>query len=70
MDIGAQKIDKSSLTTYEIVLAVFQVYDKLENSWFFQEISLLINNNVIIILKMLFLSFNKMEIAFMDYEVS
>ena len=31
-DIGAQKIDKSSLTTYDMVIAAFQVFDKLGRS--------------------------------------
>ena len=34
-DVGAQKIDGSSLATYDIVIAAFQVVDKLGCSWFF-----------------------------------
>ena len=34
-NVGAQKIDRSSLATYGIVIAAFQVVDKLGCSWFF-----------------------------------
>ena len=34
-NIGAQKIDGSSLKTHGIVIATFQVFDKLSRSWFF-----------------------------------
>ena len=34
-DVGTQKIDGSSLATYGIVIAAFQVVDKLGRSWFF-----------------------------------
>ena len=34
-NVGAQKIDGSSLVTYGIVIASFQVVDKLGLSWFF-----------------------------------
>ena len=38
-DIGVQKIDGSSLATYRMVIAAFQVIDKLGRARFFQEIS-------------------------------
>ena len=34
-NVGAQKIDKSLLATYNIIIAVFQVVNKLSRSWFF-----------------------------------
>ena len=34
-DVGAQKIEKSSLATYSMVIAAFQVVNKLGCSWFF-----------------------------------
>ena len=34
-NIGAQKIDNSSLETYSIVIAAFQILNKLSYSWFF-----------------------------------
>ena len=35
-DVGAQKIDGSSLATYGMVIAAFQIVDKLGRSQFFQ----------------------------------
>ena len=34
-DVSAQKIDGFSLATYGIIIAAFQVVDKLDRSWFF-----------------------------------
>ena len=34
-DVSAQKIDGSSLATYDIVIVAFQVVNKLSRSWFF-----------------------------------
>ena len=34
-DIGAQKIDKSSLATYDMIIAAFQIVDKLGCCQFF-----------------------------------
>ena len=37
-NIGAQKIDRSSLATYGIVIAVFQIVDKFGYSQFFKKL--------------------------------
>ena len=34
-NVGAQKINRSSLATYGMVITAFQVVDKLGPSWFF-----------------------------------
>ena len=34
-DVGTQKIDKSSLTTYGMVITAFQIFNKFNCSWFF-----------------------------------
>ena len=34
-NVGAQKIDRFSLATYSMVIAAFQVVNKLGRSWFF-----------------------------------
>ena len=34
-DVGTQKINGSSLATYGMIIATFQVVDKLNCSWFF-----------------------------------
>lgn len=64
MDIGAQKIDRSSLVTYGMVIAGFQVLDKLSRTCFFQEIFLLTNTSINIILGISFLTFNNVDVMF------
>ena len=61
-DIGAQKIDGSTLKTFEMVLADFQVEDKLGRAWFFQETFLLDNISTEVVLDMPFLTFNNADI--------
>ena len=61
-DVGAQKIDGSLLETYGMVIAAFQVKDKLGRARFFQEIFLLANISMNIILKMPFLTFSNADI--------
>ena len=34
-DVGTQKIDGSSLATYNMVISTFQILNKLGHSWFF-----------------------------------
>ena len=36
-NVGAQKIDRSHLETFEMVITSFLLEDKLEKVWFFQE---------------------------------
>ena len=61
-NVGTQKIDKSSLKTYGIVIAVFQVFDKFGSFWFFQETFLQANINIEIVLNMLFLTFSNADV--------
>ena len=63
-DVGAQKIDDSILETFEIVLASFQVKDKLRKPRFFQETFLLIDLNVKVVLGMPFLTLSNANIQF------
>ena len=58
-DIGVQKIDGSSLATSGIVIAAFQVVDKLGRSWFFQETFLLADISMDVVLGMPFLTVNQ-----------
>ena len=57
-NVGTQKIDKSSLRTYGLVIAIFQVLDKLDYCRFFQETFLLANIRMKVVLSMFFLTFN------------
>ena len=64
INVKAQKIDNSTLETFEIVLASFQIEDKLEKVRFFQKTFLLVDFSIEIVLKMLFLTFNNINIQF------
>ena len=63
-DIGAQKIDGSTLDTFGMVLADFQVEDKLGRTQFFQETYLVANNTSEVILGMHFLTLSNADIQF------
>ena len=63
-NVGAQKIDGSTLETFEIVLASFYVEDKLERARFFQETFLLADFSIEVVLGMPFLTFSNADIKF------
>lgn len=68
--IEAQKIDGSTLETFEIVLASFKVENKLGKSRFFQETFLLANTSMEVVLDMFFLTFNNTDIRFVEQELT
>ena len=59
--VGAQKIDGSTLKTYGMVIAGFQVQDKFEKARFFQETFLVADTSVEVILRMPFLALSKVH---------
>ena len=61
-NIGMQKIDKSSLATYGMIIAAFQIVNNLGCSWFFQKTFLLADINMIVVLGMLFLIFSNADV--------
>ena len=63
-DVGAQKINGSTLETFGMVLASFQIEDKLGKPRFFQETFLLADFSVEVVLGMPFLTFNNANIQF------
>ena len=63
-NIKTQKIDNFTLKTFEMVLASFQVENKLERPWFFQETFLLANLSMEVVLEIPFLTFNNANIQF------
>lgn len=65
-DINDQKIDRSRLATYKIVIAKFQVSNKLSKACFFQATFLLVNTSVDIILGIPFLILNNTDVIFAD----
>ena len=63
-DIGPEKIDGSTLNTFGIVLADFQVEDKLGRTRFFQKTFLVANTTSEVILEMPFLILSNVDIQF------
>ena len=68
-NIGAQKIDRSTLKTYDIVIAGFQVQDKFGKARFFQETSLVADTSVEVILGISFLALSKVKVDFAEKEL-
>lgn len=69
-NIGAQKIYDSTFQTFEIVLASFQVDNKLKRVQFFQKTFLLTNISRDIILGMFFLTFSNAGVLFVDKKLT
>ena len=69
-DIGAQKIDGSLLQTFGMVIAGFQVEDKLDRAQFFQELFLLAETNMKVVLRIFFLTFSNANIQFAKKELT
>ena len=69
-DVEAQKIDGSSIRTFEMVIAGFEVEDRLGKVRFFQELFLLANTSMEVVLGMLFLIFSNADIQFTEKELT
>ena len=69
-DVGAQKIDGSTLETFGMVLASFQVEDKLGRTRYFQETFLLADISVEVVLGMPFLTLSNADIQFAEKELT
>lgn len=65
-NVKAQKINNSSLQTFGIVQASFQVNNKLGRYWFFQQNFLITNINMALILDMPFLTFSNTNVLFAE----
>lgn len=63
-NIRIQKIDRSTLETYGIVIISFQVQDKLKNARFFLETFLVADTTMKVVFEMSFLTFSKVKIDF------
>ena len=64
INVGTQKIDGSTLETFAMVLASFQVEDTLGKARFFQETFLLADLSVEVVLGMPFLTLSNADIKF------
>ena len=69
-DIGAQKIDGSTLETFGMVLADFQVEDKLGRVRFFQETFLLADISAEVVLDLSFLTLSNADVQFVKKELT
>ena len=61
-NVGAQKIDGFILKIFEMVLASFQVEDKLEKAQFFQETFLVVDISTKVVLGILFLTLSNADV--------
>ena len=69
-DVKAQKIDGSSLRTFRMVIAGFQIEDKLGRARFFQESFLLADTSMEVILRMPFLTLSNADIQFTEKKLT
>ena len=70
IDVGAQKIDGSTLLTFGMVLASFRVEDMLGRARFFQETFLLADLSIKVVLQIPFLTFSNANIQFAQKELT
>ena len=69
IDIEAQKIDSTTLDTYEILVVVFSVTDKANQVRFFEETFLVANVSPKVNLEMLFFTLSGADVNFLDWEL-
>ena len=69
-DVGAQKIDGSTLQTFGMVLANFRMEDKLGRTRFFQETFLLADISAEVVLGMPFLTLSNANVKFVGKELT
>ena len=70
IDVGALKINGSLLATDGMVIAAFQVFDKLGRFLFFQETFLLANISIEVVLGISFLIFSEADVQFAEKELT
>lgn len=70
INIGAPKINESSLDIFEIVIVSFQAQDKLGNARFFQEVFLVADTKIDIVFRIPFLTFNNADIWFTEGDLT
>ena len=69
IEVGAQKIDGTTLDTYGIVVAAFLVTDKANQVRFFEETFLVANVSLKVVFGMLFLTLNSADVDFSDQKL-
>ena len=68
-NIGAQKIDGFTLETFEMILASFQVENKLGRARIFQKTFLIADINIEIVLDMLYLTLSNADVWLLEIEL-
>ena len=68
-NVGAQKIDGTTLETYGMMVAVFLVIDQADRIRFFEETFLVVNVSPYMILGMLFFTLNDVDVDFPKREL-
>ena len=63
-NVGAQKIDDSALETFRMIIAAFQIEDKVNRPRFFHETFLVVNTLFEVILGMSFLKISNADVSF------
>ena len=69
-NVGVQKIDRFSLAISSMVIAAFQVVNKLDCSRFFQETFLLAKISIKVVLGMPFVTFSNADVQFAKKELT
>ena len=62
INVGAPKINKSLLKIYDILIAVFQIFDKLGHSHFFQETFILAKISIKVVFGIPFLILSNADV--------
>ena len=65
-NVRGQKINKSTLSSNDMILATFQLEEKQGRTRFFQETFLVADSAMKVVLEMSFLALNKVEINFVE----
>ena len=69
INIGAQKIDGTTLETYEMVVVAFSVTDQADRIRFFEEIFLVANVSQDVVLEIAFLTLSGADVDFPKREL-
>lgn len=66
-DVGAQKIDSTTLKTFKVVIAAFSMYNRAEKFCFFEKTFLLADISIDMALKPFFFTLSNANIYFTNW---
>ena len=61
-DIDTQKINNTSLETYGMAITAFQIFNKLDQTWFSKEAFLLVDISMKMVFDITYLTFNNADV--------